>query len=270
LRCNRANTCWPSAAAPPTLSREFQLTTSIEKENNKTMKADPLLLPHLLPLLRRSVPCALLGLLLAACAGNRPAPREAPPPPVTSSAQADQQLAAVARERAAIEARFAERERVCYDKFFVTSCLDEAKERHRSALAAQRAIEVQAERFKRQANVDERDRKLAEADKRYREEEARLSAEPAKPAREAEAAPAPRAPTVPGRIAERDARVKAAQAKDAAEAPKRAQNVKDYERRKAESEERQRDVARKKAERAAKQAKKAEEAKAKAAQNPPQ
>jgi colicin import membrane protein len=218
--------------------------------------------------MRRGVPGALLCLLLTACAGNGPAPREAAPPPVTSVAQADLQLAAVARERAGIESRFAERERVCYAKFFVTSCLDEAKERRRSALAAQRAIEVQAERFKRQATVEERDRKLAEADKKYREEEARLAAEPPKPARVVEAAPAPRAPTAPARVAERDARLKAAEAKDAADAPKRAQNVRDFERRKAESEERQRDVARKKAERAAKAAKKAEEEKAKAALSP--
>ena len=50
-----------------------------------------------------------------------------------------------------------------------------------------------------------------------------------------------------------------------------AKNVRDYERRKAESEERQREVARKKAERAAKAAKKAEEEKAaKAAAKPAQ
>jgi hypothetical protein len=70
---------------------------------------------------------------------------------------------------------------------------------------------------------------------------------------------------VPGRVAERDAKLKADQAREAAEAPKRAKNVRDFERRKAESEERQRDVARKKAERAAKLAKKAEEEKARAA-----
>jgi hypothetical protein len=212
---------------------------------------------------------ALLCLILAACGTNRPAPYEVPAPPVTSVAQADQQLAAVARERASIEARFAERERVCYDKFFVNRCLDEARERRRSALAAQRAIEVQANRFKRQATVDERDRKLLEADKRYREEEARMAAEPPKPAPPVEPAPPPRASTVPGRVAERNARLKAEQAKAAAEAPKRARNVRDYERRKAESEERQRDVARRKAERAAKAAKKAEEEKARPAVTPP-
>jgi hypothetical protein len=218
---------------------------------------------------RRLLPAKLLpmmlSLLLAACGTNRPAPRAAPPPPVTSVAQADQQLAAVARERAGIEARFAERERVCYDKFFVNRCLDEAKERRRSALAAQRAIEVQAERFKRQAVVDERDRKLAKAEKKYREEEAAMAAQPPQPSREVQEAPAPRAPTVPGRVAERNAKLKAAQAKEAADAQKRAQNVRDFERRKAEVEERQRDVARRKAERAAKLAKKAEEEAARAA-----
>jgi hypothetical protein len=219
-------------------------------------------------LARLGMPGALLCALLAACAGNGPAPREVAAPPVTSVAQADQQLAAVKRERAGIEARFAEREAECYKKFFVNRCLDEAKERRRSALSAQRAIEIQAERFKRQATVDERDRKLAEADKKYREEEARMATEPPRTPREIEAAPPPRAATAPARIAERDARLKQAEAKEAAEAPKRAQSVRDFERRKAESEEHQRDVARRKAERAAKQAKKAEEEKAKAAGNP--
>ena len=194
---------------------------------------------------------ALAG-LLAACAGIDPAPREVAAPPVTSVAQADQQLAAVARERAAIEARFAERERVCYDKFFVNNCLDEAKERRRSALAAQRAIEVQAEHFKRQAVVEERDRNLAEAERRFKEQEARMAAEPPKPAAEPTPAPAPapRKAVAPERMAERDARLRAQKQQEAANAGKRAQNVRDYEARKAESAERQRKVAERKAEKA--------------------
>jgi len=196
-----------------------------------------------------------LAALLTACASHDVAPQEVPPPPVTSVAQSDQQLAAVARERSAIEARFAERERVCYDKFFVNDCLDEAKERRRNALAAQRAIEVQAERFKRQAVVDERDRNLAEADRRFKEQEARLATEPQKPPPEPAPVPPPRKPTVPGRVAQRDARLRAQQQKEAAEAGKRAQNVRDYEARKAQSEERQRKVAQRKAEKAAKEAK---------------
>jgi hypothetical protein len=202
-----------------------------------------------------ALPIVALAALLAACASHDVVPHEVPPPPVTSVAQADQQLAAVARERAAIEARFAERERVCYDKFFVNDCLDEAKERRRNALAAQRAIEVQAERFKRQALVDERDRNLAEADRRFKEQEARMATEPPKAPPEPSPVPPPRKPTVPGRVAQRDARLRAEQQKEAAEADKRAQNVRDYEARKAQSEERQRKVAERKAEKAAKEAK---------------
>jgi len=204
-----------------------------------------------------ALPIVALAALLSACASHDVVPHEVPPPPVTSVAQADQYLAAVARERAAIEARFAERERVCYDKFFVNNCLDEAKERRRNALAAQRAIEVQAERFKRQAVVDERDRNLAEADRRFREQEAKLATEPPKPPPEPAPVPPPRKPTVPDRMAQRDARLRAQQQKDAAEAGKRAQKVHDYEARKAQSEERQRKVAERKAEKAAKEAKEA-------------
>lgn len=206
-----------------------------------------------------------LAMLLAACASQDVVPREAPPPPVTSVAQADQQLAAVARERTAIEARFAERERVCYTKFFVNNCLDDAKEQRRTALAAQRSIEVQASRFKREAVVQERDRNLVEAEKRYQEQEARLAAQPPRPTPEVTPAPPPRPSTVPGRVAERDARLKQAQQQDAADAPKRAESVRAYEQRKADVAERQRRVAQRKAEKAAKAAKEAEEAKAKAA-----
>jgi colicin import membrane protein len=209
----------------------------------------------------RTLAVLLAAGLLAACASPDVVPREVPPPPVTSVAQADQQLAAVARERAGIEARFAERERVCYDKFFVNSCLDEAKERRRSALAAQRAIEVQADRFKRQAVVIERDRNLAEAERRFQEQEARLAAEPPKPTPEPAPAPPPRKPTVPGRVAERDAHLRAARQQEAADAAKRAQNVREFEARKADAAERQRKVAQRKAEKAAQAAKDAASAK---------
>lgn len=207
------------------------------------------------------LPALMLAALLSACASEDPVAREVPPPPVTSVAQADQQLAAVARERAAIEARFAERERVCYDKFFVNRCLDEAKERRRTALAAQRAIEVQAERFKRQAIADERDRNVAEAERRFEEQDARMAAEPPKPAPVPTPVPPPRKPVAPGRIAERDARLRAAQQQEAADAGKRAQNVRDYEARKADSEARQRKVAQRKAEKAAKAAQDAKDGK---------
>jgi colicin import membrane protein len=204
----------------------------------------------------RSAALAILTALLAACAGPEVMPRDVPPAPVASVAEADQQLAAVGRERAAIEAGFAERERVCYTRFFTNSCLDDARNRRRSALAAQRAIEVQAAHFKRQAAVEVRDRNLAEAEKRYQAEEARLAAQPLKPAPAVTPAPPPppRTPTAPVRSAQRNARVQQAQQKEAADAGKRAANVSAYEKRKADSEERQRKVAQRKAEKAAKEA----------------
>lgn len=195
--------------------------------------------------------------LLAGCGSAPVVPPEPAVPPIASVAQANQQLAEVARERAAIEARFAEREQVCYAKFFVNRCLNAARERHRNALAEQRAIEIHAERYKRQAVVDERDRQMALAEQRYREQEARLAAEPPKPAPEPSPAPPPRKPAAPARIAEHDARLKAARQQQASEADERARNVRDYEARKAESEARQRRVAKRKAEKAAKAAQEA-------------
>jgi colicin import membrane protein len=192
---------------------------------------------------------ALCAALLAGCASEPEMAAAAKPVPPTSVEQADQRIAAVARERAAIEARFTEREEVCYRNFLVTPCLNDAKERRRSALAAQRAIEIDAEHFKRKAKVEERDRAMAEADAKLKAEEARLAAEPPPPRQPNEPPPLP--PAKPKPVAERMARhqdkLKAEQAREDADADKRAANVKAYEERKRESEERQRKVAERKA-----------------------
>jgi hypothetical protein len=220
------------------------------------------------PFLRSAFLAVLATLLLAAC-GTAPeaAPHDTPPPPVTSVAQADLQLAAVKSERAAIETRYVERERVCYTKFFVNNCLDAAKEQRRTALSAQRAIEVQANQFKRRAVVEDRDRQVAEAERRFQEQEAKLAAEPPKPTPTVKPEAAPRQSTVPQRKADLAQRLKADEQRDARDAASRAQKVKDFEARKAESVKSQKRVAERKAERAAKAAKDAEEAKAKAAQS---
>ena len=119
------------------------------------------------PSLLRHGGAVLMFSLLAACAGQRPAAVSTTVAPTTSVPQADERIAAVAAERAAIEARYAEREAVCYDKFFVNNCLDDAKELRRSALAAQRMIEVEAEHFKRKNTVEQRDRAMAEAEAKF-------------------------------------------------------------------------------------------------------
>jgi len=203
---------------------------------------------------------ALLAGLLAACATTDPAPMTLPTDPPTSVAQADQRLAAVAKERAAIEARYAEREAVCYEKFFVNKCLDEAQERRRTALSAQRAIEVEAERYKRRVKVEERDRAMAKAEAEYQAQEAALAAQPPAPPREPSALPPPRP-----RAANERQKQRGREDAERLSATERAANVKDFEERKRKSEERQKEVARRMAEREAKAAKRAEEeAKAKA------
>jgi colicin import membrane protein len=214
---------------------------------------------------------ALLALasLLAACSTTQPAAPEVPPPASTSTAQAEQRLAAVAAERRAIETRYAEREVVCYDKFFVTRCLDEASEQQRVALLEQRAIEIEASRYLRQAKVDERDRALAVAEAEFQKEEAELAANP--PAVKAPPSAAlPAARTTPAesraartkRLQENAARTQSAQARA-------AQNVAAAEARRVESIERQKQVARRVAEREAKAAKRAADDAAKKAGQPP-
>ncbi|MBD8541760.1 MAG: hypothetical protein RR983_15360 [Massilia sp.] len=214
---------------------------------------------------------ALLALasLLAACSTTQPAAPEVPPPASTSTAQAQQRLEAVAAERRAIETRYAEREVVCYDKFFVTRCLDEASEQQRVALLEQRAIEIEASRYLRQAKVDERDRALAVSEAAFQKEEAELAANPpAVKAPPSTALPAPRTTPAESRAArtkrlqENAARTQSAQARA-------AQNVAAAEARRVESLERQKQVARRVAEREAKAAKRAADDAAKKAGQPP-
>ncbi|KFI06755.1 hypothetical protein [Massilia sp. BSC265] len=215
---------------------------------------------------QRVLCAAVVAVLLSACASVEPGPSVESVDPTTSVAQADQRLAAVAAERAAIEARYAEREAVCYEKFFVNHCLDEAKERRRVALVAQRNVEIEAERFKRRVKVEERDREIAAADAEYKAEEARLAAEPPPPPRETTALPPPRPSPAASRMARRNAKAKEEAARAPQEAAKTAANVRAYEERKRKAEQKQKEVAERVAEREAKAAaRKAQEEKAKSA-----
>jgi len=218
-----------------------------------------------LPALRVLMALAL-GAALAACASPEPGPSLEAVEPTISVEQADARLAAVARERAAIEARYAEREAVCYDKFFVNHCLDEAKERRRVALVAQRNIEIEAERFKRRLKVEERDREIAAAEAEYKAEEARLAAEAPAAPRAATELPPPKPSPAASRMARRNEKAKEEAARAPQEAARAAASAAAFEERKRKSEQRQKEVAGRVAEREAKAAaKKAEEAKKKAA-----
>jgi len=207
----------------------------------------------------RTLAAAAVTLLLAACSNTELVPHEVPPEPTTSREQAEGRLAAVALERTAIESRYADREVVCYDKFFVNRCLDEAREVRRAALVAQRAIEIEASLYLRRLKVEERDRAIAEADAAYAREEAELAANP-QAAKDPAGAAVPPPRTKPGesRVVRNQQRAQENAANAEKDAAERAANVAAYEERRRKSEERQKEVARRVAEREAKRA--AEEA----------
>ncbi|MES2128758.1 MAG: hypothetical protein V4463_15930 [Pseudomonadota bacterium] len=194
-------------------------------------------------------------IVLAACGSVAVSPTYAPVVPLSQSVeQADASLEQARRERAAAEADYAASERICYAKFFVNNCLDKAKEKRRLVLNQARAVEVEAERFKRKASVDERDRKLAEAEKEELERQAKLAAElaaaPPKAAPAEAAPPTPASVTLAERQARQDAKLKKQAAKDKAEAAQRAAKAAAFAKKRLDSEQRQRDIAAKKMEKA--------------------
>lgn len=186
---------------------------------------------------------------------------------IKSVETADAALAEVGRERAEIEARFAVEEHACHPKFFATSCVDEARERRRQALSQLRNVELEANAFKRRERVAEREKAAAdrlakeEADRQERVREQReVQGVDSASQERAEAAKA-QGRASPDREAEHAARLKHLEEKDRADAPKRAENMAEYERKVRAAEERQRKVAQRKAEREAeRKAKQAPEA----------
>jgi len=82
--------------------------------------------------------------------------------PITSIEQADAALAAVDLSRQQIDWRYRQKELICYDKFFMNSCLRDAKAERRRDLAIVKKSEVDANFFKRKNDVEEMDRNLVE------------------------------------------------------------------------------------------------------------
>lgn len=183
--------------------------------------------------------------------------------------QADEALERISRERKRVESEFKAREEQCYDRFFMTSCIDKARERRREELALLRPIEVEANAFKRRATVEERDRRLAERKAEYDAEEAeRAKAQPEREAarqkRIAEQNPVPEAQSdsrpEPKAVSRREEQgtAKPVTAKkppepdpvrEAEDAKKREENVANYEKKVKQAEIRQKQVAARKAER---------------------
>lgn len=181
--------------------------------------------------------------------------------------QADATLAQVEKDRARVNGEFAASEQVCYTKFFVNSCLDEAKEKRRAALSQLRAVEVEARHYKRQDSVDKRDAELAERVRKDAQEQAQRAQQEPKAAKVVDDTPraAPGGPSVAERQAEHDAKVQRQQAAASAGAGQRAANVAAFEKKQADALKRQANVAKKKEEAERKRAAKAEAEQKKAA-----
>lgn len=189
----------------------------------------------------------LLGLLAtqvkAAQEADGSAAERFPPGSIASESQASQALEAVLAERSEVQARFAQEESACYERFFVNRCIDDARERRRRALEPLDAIELEAERFQRLQRARARDLDVAERQRQAEEKAAQAAAtEPrSPPVKSPSPPPAPsssprKPPSVPTPEQERAA------------AAERAENEAAYARKVQASKERQDAVARRKAE----------------------
>lgn len=81
---------------------------------------------------------------------------------IQSTDLAELALVELTQTRLVVESGTLADERQCYPKFFTTVCLEHARERRRTAMAALRQIEVEAHTFKRREVVSQRDRVLAQ------------------------------------------------------------------------------------------------------------
>jgi hypothetical protein len=162
--------------------------------------------------------------------------------------------------RRIIEEQFAHEQEICFPKFFATACLSDAKERHRDAIARVRAIEIEVNKFKRRENVMAREKSMAgkrnnpsaETSRQVDENQLNKAGRLYAPAQDL-----PRAmPSAEDRVNANDPRVKKhelevekREAAEAEDAKRRERNIAAYEKKRQESEARQRAVAAKKLER---------------------
>lgn len=181
---------------------------------------------------------------------------------IRSVEMADQALKDASQERSSLDARFSEEQRACYPKFFATSCLEDAKERHREARVQLKAIEIEAKEFKRRVRVEERDRNLAE---RLAHNDATVAtnteggsgAEVGNSSESGDGKKEPSASRVAQtgdneRVARHQAKLEREKAQDVEAAGKRAANIAAYEKKVRDAAERQREIEAKKRENSSK------------------
>lgn len=245
-----------------------------------------------LSLRSRALLIAAIATSLTGCALLTAEPVEVAPKPsglrltypvgsITTVPRADEALRDATATRLAIEQQYRTEQVACFKKFFISSCTNAAKERHRIARAETRSVEVEADYIKRRDRAEQRDASIAQraaqeaenAPQRQNETEAREKAAADKAeqssknqtkATQAEQ----KATTVDTQARQRAFDAKAAQqtARDAADQGKRSANVAAFEKKKADALARQKQVAENKAKKAAEQAEKDAAAKKAAAE----
>lgn len=207
--------------------------------------------------MKRITPLIAAALILAGCGTPPVLDTEPLIAPSTTVEQANARIAAAAAEQARIENEYAAQELVCYKRFFVNDCLDLAKEERRVALIGTTARDNEAQHFLRKHALEVRDAEIAKAEADFNAKEAGIAVMPPREPRAVTPLPPAKPSTAAQRKARQAARQQEAAARAQADAPKRAANVADFEKRKADSAERQKVVAQRLADRKADQAKKA-------------
>jgi colicin import membrane protein len=191
-------------------------------------------------------------------------PKRYPSGTIKDPDRAEAALADITAQQEWADSQYINDQRACYPKFFTTNCLDAARERHQAASVVLRPVEVEANAFLRRYKVQQRDLALAqrrdedEADRARREQaqkerEAKLANNAADTARKAGQPAAP----FDDRVARHEERMRKDREDDAANAGKRAANAAAFEKKRLESEQRQREVATKKVEKDRERAEKA-------------
>lgn len=113
--------------------------------------------------------CALLpALAFAALAHSAALPlvEAYPAGSIASVSDAEEALARANAAYADIGRQFADEKAACYDRFLVSACLADVRQRQRDARTAVRKVEVEARAFLRKERAAERDRSIAERARR--------------------------------------------------------------------------------------------------------
>jgi colicin import membrane protein len=191
-----------------------------------------------------------------------------PPGSIVAVATADAALADAGRERARIDVELIRQQRVCYTKFFVSSCLNKVQGEHRSESKKIKNIEIEANTYLRQARADDRDAALAqqraqevadaprraEEQKKNAVENARKVEESSRRSAEADARAQEATPSPDQRIAEHEKKMQQVRAQQEADAKVHDANVSAYNKKVQDAKNRQKEVAARKAAKAADQA----------------